>query len=283
MTALSLAASTLSSQALQEAPVYPKLSSMQAVGARIEGLLAQYPKEDMLVLWDIDFTLILPKEPAFQVHNRIAYKEHLQSLFRHLDDCTASMVINCMTLFPSQLVDAQAPRVIRSLQAQGIPMIACTASMAGPLPPYTRAEAMRFEALKQEGIDFSESFPHHPDLELSGIKGFLQRSPVLYKGILFCNGLKNNPCKGEAVLGLLDALAVHPKIIIFIDDKEHYLNDMETALKGHRPETAFVGIVFTGEMEHKPEAISETEFISVWQGLKNQALGLLQAESEIAK
>lgn len=278
---LSLATSAISGKAFaQQASTYPKLAKMQAVEARIEDLLTVYPKEDLLVIWDIDFTLILPKEPAFQVYNRIAYKDHLKAFFQDLDAHQTTMVINCMTRFASELVDPKAPQVIKNLQAQNIKMIACTASMTGALPPHKRAESMRFEALKKQGIDFSKAFPEHHDTELSTLKGFLQRSPVFYKGILFANGLKNNPCKGEAIVELLKTLAFHPKAIVFIDDKEHYLSDVEAALKAHMPQTTFLGITFTGENEHEPKPITEAEFTKVWQALKEDAMSLVQADRE---
>lgn len=284
MTILSLPKSLNTSNVLaQETASYPKMAKMQAVEASIGNLLKDYKQEDVLVIFDIDFTLLLPKEPAFQVYNGIAYRDKLTALFQDLDIEQASMVINCMTSFPSELVDPEAAQMIENLQAQNIKVIACTASMTGALGPYERAESMRFEALKKQNIDFSRAFPEHNDMELSDIKGFLQRSPVFYKGILFSNGLKNRPCKGDAILSLLQALAFSPKIIIFVDDKEAYLKDVEEALKQHRPDTVFVGIEFTGETQHQPKLITETECMRVWEALREEALGLVKGYSEKLK
>jgi hypothetical protein len=281
MTILSLPKSLNTGKVLsQEGASYPKIAKMQAVEASLGELLKDYKKEEVLVIFDIDFTLLLPQEPPFQVYNRIAYRDKLTALFQDLDIEQASMLINCMTSFPSELVDPEAAQVIENLQAQNIKVIACTASMTGALGPYERAESMRFDALKKQNIDFSRAFPTSNDMELSDIKGFLQRSPVFYKGILFSNGLKNKPCKGEAILSLLEALAFSPKIIIFVDDKTHYLADVEASLKAQMPHVVFKGIEFTGETMHTPEILTEAEFLSAWQELKDKASVLLKACTE---
>lgn len=264
----------------QDTLAYPKIATIQDVESNTLAISKPYRGEDVLVLFDIDYTLLLPKNPAFQVANRIRYREKLKPLFQNLNPDEATMLINLMANYPSELVDAKAPSFIEKLQKQNIKVIACTGSMTGQLLGDERCEVLRFEALKKQGIDLSRAFPAYPELELSNLQGFLKRSPVFYKGILFANGLKDKACKGEALVEFLKRVSFAPKLIIFVDDKTHYLADVEASLKAQMPQVVFKGIEFTGETMHTPEILTEAEFLSTWQDLKEKASVLVKACTE---
>ena len=68
-------------------------------------------------------------------------------------------------------------------------------------------------------IDFSDSFPNYPQLSFD----FPSDQPIFQQGVLFTD----TSSKKESLAVLLELMQWHPTKIIFIDDRLHYLEEIE--------------------------------------------------------
>jgi hypothetical protein len=64
-------------------------------------------------------------------------------------------------------------------------------------------------------------------------------------------------------------------VIIFVDDKQKNLEDVEHALKVHYPNIQFVGIEYQGALMYAPQEMSAQAFETFWGNMANEAKRLL--------
>ncbi|MBX9977229.1 MAG: DUF2608 domain-containing protein [Alphaproteobacteria bacterium] len=255
---------------------YPQMATMVEVQRAVDDALKTTDPKDILVIFDIDSTLIMSKDSALHMTNIIKYRPAIHGHFADLSQDHRNLMLNLCTQRPSQLLDVDTPKVIDYIKNKGIKAIACTAASPGPFKQLNRAEVVRYETLKRYGIDFSGAFPDYADLTLVNVKGFLGRQPVFYQGVLCAAGEKNSPNKGKSVVEFLQTTHTNPKLIIFIDDNKNYLIDLHQAIKMYFPTTQFIGIEFTGELHQRTDFITEEQFVAYWKELATEA----QAEIE---
>jgi hypothetical protein len=112
-------------------------------------------------------------------------------------------------------VEIDTPSLINTIQLRGIQTMALTAR------PDSLGEATVTQ-LKSIGITMDKNPIVREDLTIDGTN-----PSKFYKGILLV-GPKNN--KGEVLAKFLQQLQLHPKKIIFVDNKQHHVIDVEKAL-----------------------------------------------------
>jgi hypothetical protein len=251
---------------------YPKMATMTEVQHAVEEALKTTDPRDILVIFDIDSTLIMSKDPALQRANIIKYNSTLKNHLQTISHNAQTIALNLCTQKPSQLVDVHTPKVIEQMKSKGIKVIACTAASPGKFKDIQCAERERFETLKKNGVDFSSAFPEHTDLPLVNVKGFLGRHPVFYQGVLCSAGEKDQCRKGASIVEFLQTTHYSPKVIVFIDDNKNYLKDLHEALRIHYPSVQFKGIEFTGELNYPAFPITEAQFVAYWKTLAMEAM-----------
>lgn len=259
---------------------YPIAYTMREVEKITLDVLNKHKAKDVLFVFDIDQTLIMSVEPATHGQNR--HKHNMRAYVKSLSKETFIIMLNLSHFKEAtKLVDIDAPDVIKNLQQKGIRTVACTASATGSFGALTeRMEVFRSQTLKDHGIDFSGTFPEVKDQTFLNIKGALGRSPAFFEGVLCSCGFAQDPMKGIAIVELLKAVHYTPKILVFVDDKELYLKDVEKALQQHLPNVQFIGIQFKGTMERKTQEISQEDFWAFWKSLENEANAFLKDSSK---
>lgn len=239
----------------------------------------------ILGVFDIDETLLIPQDPAFQKPNLKKHACIVQSLREQLPVEQQDLLSNLiLTSSSSQLIESTAPLFIRNLQTKEIRLIALTAAMTRPFG-MDYLPKMRYEELQRNGIDFSYAFPEIHELNLVNMKMCNQSFPVFYSGVLCSNGdyqrQKNASSKGKALCEFLKQAAWIPNKIIFIDDKLYNLEEMERTLHEFDPGIIYQGLHYVGAQSITSPPIEENVIEAKWKKLLEKAKFFIEAPEEL--
>lgn len=186
----------------------------------------EYAHPGMLVLWDIDNTLLEPDTQS---------QEGSDQWFTHL--IKTSVLENALNRYLTAVLKTSM-RTIEEDTATVFQELSCQCMMLGftmrslVLAPCTIAE------LQKNNLYFKQ---------LISDTGFMLdgKHPVLiYSDCIFCQGQKT----GATLFMVLDALGIHPTQILMIDDKRRYLEDIEAACI--ELDIAFIGLRY-GYLDEK--------------------------------
>jgi len=177
--------------------------------------LPQYVDADTLVVFDIDNTLLKTKQfLGSDMWFCAQYKRNFDKL-GHAGDAlnkTLREYLPIMNVSPMGVPEEDAPQVVSDLQKQFITVMGLT----------SRNLSLDFRTIHQlevNGMNLNKTAPSKGELHFMNEKG------VLFKeGILFTSGTS----KGNAFKKFIDAIGYHPKKVLFINDKESNLRDLET-------------------------------------------------------
>ena len=193
--------------------------------------------EGDLLLLDIDDTLLITKQMLgcdewFQYKYKQYKQEGLspeEALKKALNQWIAIRKLTDM-----ELVEPQTDDHIQDLQEKGFQVMGLT-TQSHMLSERTN------EHLKQVSIHLQKTAPSQKD------HYFVQEGRgVLYRhGILFTAGTH----KGQALIDLLEILELRPKKIVFINDKESHLKEVEVLVEQYG--IPFVGLRYAYSDEKK--------------------------------
>jgi len=124
-------------------------------------------------------------------------------------------------------VQPETVQLIKFLQEIGVAVIALTARSTSLLE-------RTIEQLKHLGIDLALNPLTQDDLDFT-----LTNPAYLRNGILFCG--QNN--KGELLTKFFEAINYHPSKVIFVDDKQRYIEQVDAVMDGSN--TDYVGIRYS--------------------------------------
>ena len=183
---------------------------------------------DSLVLFDVDGTLIIPRDKILKPQA----EKHLHKIvskawkYKHLDPEQElsknefySIVMQTMKF---DLVDEKFPKIIEELQKKNVKTLGLTAMGTGSYGRIESREEWRFEQLKDFSIDFRSSFASLPKfyfLDYESKNGL----PGYYKGIIFSSDVP----KGIILSKFLKNIEWKPKKIIFIDDIHSFVESVD--------------------------------------------------------
>ncbi len=238
------------------------IRSIQEVEQRIE------KDKEILVVFDVDDTLTILKEPAFQYGNyKLTHSEAFSNVLKHLDEDVKFIVFNLpILLSTSDLIEPHTPAVIERLQNNGVKTIALTAAPAGNIDGGSLEDA-RIADLRQLGIDFTRCFPEVSNTLFTNFPIRPYQSYILFKeGILFANYVN----KGAVLVGFLQQLSWKPDVVIFVDDRVEHIHAVKTSLAEFNPAIECKGLHF--QTEHTLyKTIERGEFCTKWQEIVDTA------------
>jgi len=184
-------------------------------------------KPDMLVVFDIDNTLIEPAQSlgsdqwfSYRVEENIRRGMSKQESFA----VALTEWISIQHKTKVKPVETSTVQLFEQLHNGGWQVIALT----------TRGielAAKTIEQLKSVGIDFSKAMPVSQEIIFEHVRGALYRG-----GIVFCDGSN----KGALLLQFFKQSGLDPKKILFVDDKEKCLRDVEQVCAEHQ--ISFIGL-----------------------------------------
>lgn len=238
-----------------------KVNTMQEIASYLE--IADY---ETLVIFDVDMVLVQPSEPAFQMPNMIRHRSAAKRISQTIPPGKKELFLTLMLLgSDSILIDPTTPCLIHNLKESGIPTIALTANLTGPLGNIPSLDWWKVKRLSALGIDFAPSAPLKTNLTLGGLPSYRGHYSSYLQGVLFANG---SVCpKGDVLVHFLNLAHFHPTRVIFIDDKEENLKNVEAALLNYDPNIEYEGIQYLGANHYPSTEITEKEFEAKWSAL----------------
>lgn len=244
------------------------VNSMQAVQTIFEKSTGE-----TLGLFDIDAVLIQSSIPAFQMANLKQHKTVLKALLEPLTPLEKDMTLMLtLTHGHTLLVEPQTPSIITNIRKNTPKLIALTSTLTGPWNNITDPILFRAEQLKSVGIDFSDSFSTLQGMIFNNMKPYRNHYPEFKQGILAANGAQ----KGAALIEFLKRTDYKPNAIIFIDDRENNIKDVEKALSTAHPTIQFTGILYAGALDFPSQPIDEASFKHAWSENIERAKEILQ-------
>ncbi len=196
--------------------------------------------QETLVLFDVDETLIVPKDLIMRSPVRDIFREIAKETINNPDivdiekygkDYFLGQVLSKVKY---EIVDPKIVTIIEALHKRKIKTIAFTKMFIGTCGAIPAMEDWRFIQLKDLNIDFSSAFPLFQKIEIEPLDKMIR--PALFKqGILCANGQD----KGPVLIGFLRNIDWVPSKVLFIDDRLDYLLNVEESLSN-------IGIEFVG-------------------------------------
>lgn len=228
----------------------------------------QHADSDTLIIFDVDMVLVQPNDPAFQMANMKRHSNIAKKIMKEMPHEKQMIFLSLMTIKSQPLlIDPQIPQQLSRLHQRGIPSMALTANLTGEFSIIKSMEKWRVEGLRQLGIDFSQSAPYQCSIAFYHLPSFRGNYSTYLDGILFVNGTTCS--KGEALLAFLHQMQVHPKKIIFVDDREENLRSVEAALRGK--EIDYQALHFVGAQDFPSPLLTEEQFERRWRELAKEA------------
>ncbi len=224
-----------------------------------------------LAVFDIDMTLIQPEDPAFQMVNIFKHGHVAKRVINNLPKEKRDIFFSLTTLGShSVLIDEKTPEYLHDLRNRNIPSIALTAALTGPLCDIKAMEEWKRGELFSFDIDFSSSFPHLQRLKLYEMPNYRGNHAMFFEGIVFTNS--SSCAKGDALVTFLIINDLHPKQVVFADDKEEHVKNVEAALFAYDPTIEYTGAYFLGAMQYPTPEMSEEEFSNRWEEVAAHAV-----------
>lgn len=220
-----------------------------------------------LVIFDVDMVLIQPSEPAFQMPNMKRYNSVFKKILQEVPENKHPILLSLATIKSESIyVDPLTPQLICQLVERKVPIMALTANLTGELQHIPHMELWRVEGLRHLGIDFSSNAPSSKKIVFDTLPRYRGNYSIYTDGILFVNGAVCT--KGEALIAFLENINFYPERILFVDDREENLTNVETALQKFNIE--YQGIHYVGAKDYPSEFISENDFEIRWSELADQ-------------
>lgn len=210
--------------------------------------------QQSFVLFDVDETLITPKDLILKPCARSAWNECAKETLENCDlvaegkDRNEYFLGQVLSKIEYELVDPKVINMIYHLQQRNIKTIAFTKMRIGSYGAISSMEDWRIQHLKQHQIDFSSAFPDFRELNVENLE---TGERALFKQGLLCANKQN---KGPVLMAFLKKINWRPLKILFIDNRLDYLKSVETALEGTNIE--FIGFHYT-DVERRPCIINE--------------------------
>lgn len=238
--------------------------------------------KDTLIVFDVDYVLTHPNDPAYQFPNFSKHLEFVKKTFSELNATQKDLFANLMVfdVGGSSLVEESAASVLNSLQKNGYKTVALTAALTCTLAGQDVKEK-RANHLKTLGIDFSNSFTDFKSKEFKSCDSNMGSYPELYRGILFSNGENLKIQKGQVLKEFLKYVNYRPKTIVVIDDRQNNLDSI--ADEFNDTETMIKGLLYKGSLEFESKEISTEDFKLKWKNLSDRAIALSESYSEQQK
>lgn len=240
--------------------------------------ICQEAELDTWVIWDVDNTLLFADDTVFGCY-RDTYKTHIKLIEQyeqaHSDESNIPKYVKnlCYRIrshLPFQLTHSHTTQTIQNLQKCSIPTFGLTFLFV--CTEEKNYIPWRHSQLTSLGIDFSNCFNQQTRLEFPEIKNhFSDLStpsigyPIYENGVLYTH---HHP-KGACLTHFIGRMQKIPKKIIFIDDVEKYLNQVEYAAKNLN--IPFQGIRYLSDKQTEQQ---DPKLIKKWENFRSSQIWL---------
>jgi hypothetical protein len=210
------------------------------------------------VIFDCDDTLIRNKDQILRRKNELFLMTNAAALIALKGISPKKfkeMVKTVLQTAELTLVHDDLPKIVKNLQEKGVRVLVLTA-MVNERFAAAQALDIRIKKLKSFGFDFSKGWE---TVSRKPFKKPSKESPRYRHGIL-CSEKRR---KGEALKSFVKLSSKKPSKIIFVDDIEKNLEDVEKAAK--ELGIKFTGILYTAASRPLPNELPFSEEIGKFQ------------------
>lgn len=175
-----------------------------------------------LVLFDVDYTLLTPKDASLKPCGKALRRQYLFVL----DPRRREWLQSIMALEGEEvLMNREFPPLIQQMQKNRIPVIGLTALETGKYGKIVNSEDWRINQLRKFDIDFTSTVCDKENIIFCESTPHNGHYPIFKNGILFTNRLP----KGEVLIAFLEKIDWKPNKILFMDDSIDQLKSVESA------------------------------------------------------
>ena len=219
------------------------------------------------VLFDVDYTLTEPKEPALKMSVIKQNKDKFKSELKSFNESERLMVpVLMVTQSESVLTQPEFPSLLTRLHEKKVKTMGFTAIDTASLPDVGSVPRWREKELSHLALLFDP--PFQASIEFTDFPPFRKTYPLYHSGVLYANVL---PSKGDVLKAFLEQFFFKPQKIVFVDDTLDNLLSVQEALK--ETNISFTGLHYKIEAETIPE-VTDSEWRQVWDKLKDRARSL---------
>ncbi|GHU14904.1 hypothetical protein FACS189449_12190 [Alphaproteobacteria bacterium] len=234
------------------------IQTIEDFGILLEKEIQQHNPHDILVVFDFNYTLLYPADPALCKKNMEKHKVVFTKLLKTLSKKEADLLFSNVTKTSNQkAVSNKSASLIRNFKKQGVNFIVCTGSLT-KTGEKNSADIIA-NLLKVHDIDLSsDAFPF-AHLDFREFKSYLGSWPSYSNGIITAN--REN--KGAVLSSFMKKLEKKPEVVVFVDNSPKKIGDVLKIAD------SFAGVKFVvckyDEYQNVavPE-ISEQEFLDFW-------------------
>lgn len=225
-----------------------------------------------MVLMDVDYVLIQPKNPLYQMGTFFRYSTITRNVTGTMTREEKDLLMN--KIFSHNGVEIMPGNILKTFNAikRKATVFGFVSTLTGKIGNVKSNAEVKLITLSNLGFNF------HRDLSKTTIpyttfpKHF-ENYPMWNKGVLFTNGEGNS--KKNVLQIFLKGFSTRYKSIIIVDDKRANLEAMEDMLKKHFPELKFTGIHSMASNQHPKEMPKDTEFESALRTLSASVKGTI--------
>lgn len=225
------------------------LSNIEAI---LEREAQTYAPEDILVVFDMYYTLVYPTSPYIHEQNIDKHKKIFKKIIGKISRRSADIML-------SRLMVAQQPKLINDRLPEflkkysNVNFIVCSSSLEQNINAY-------LESLRRNNIKISNGY-NLKNFRFSEFDEYLSGLPSYRDGVIVTNRKK----KGEILVSFLKRVPRKPKLIIFIDNNTSKLRDLKDSLKDLTGVEKLITVQYT-EYKHKSiRKLSQEEFEKYWE------------------
>lgn len=241
----------------------------------IKTYTSQFNGEDTLVLFDIDYVLLVPRDVVLRYagEDNNYRSKHCRAIFKDfqgkevvLDKIKVRMaeylISQILSSSKVELVSPDMPSFVNELDSQKMTVVGFTANSSGKYGVVQNEAELHLSHLKSLGYRFKDNG--------NLLKG---NFPECISRVIFTNKTD----KGKVILGFLEQSNKNYKNIVFIDDRLKNLISVRNVLRDHQ--INYLGIHYT-ELKDKNEVLNQDIADKQFQVLSQEHIWLSDDEAQ---
>ena len=209
-----------------------------------------YKAEDILVVFDFNYTLMYPLVSCLHKNNIDKNKQEFKTIISRLSHEQADKMLSRMMANTSQnLINNALPSFLGKYAK--VNFLVCSSALAKNADAY-------LDLLEKNGVKITNNY-NLQNFEFSKFPEYISGYPVYKNGIIATN--RNS--KGKILLSFLKKIPIVPKLIVFVDNSADKLEDVKAAVKSLKN----TNLIIVEYQEYKNKSVPEVskdEFLKYW-------------------
>ena len=213
-------------------------NNLHCIDELLSNFLRHYKANEILFVWDLNYTLVYPSDPCLHTNNINLHKQTFDEIIKQISHSEADkMLSHLMANKPQKLVNDQLASFLKKYQ--DVNFLVCSNSLKDNIDPY-------LHLLESHQISMKNHY-QLSNFEFNEFGEYLSGRPIYKNAVI----LTNKEDKGAVLQYFLKRVSSKPKLIIVVDNNAKKLQSVMSKMST-LPETTIVTVEYT---EYKPTAI----------------------------